>query len=364
MKKCFITQTGAFLPGRAVENEEIHRYIGRVFGESAVKQKILSANGIGTRHYALDERQNPTHNVYELGAEAVEVLLKDGDQTRAITYLSAGTTNSPLIAPGIASLLHRELTTRKLLRDPIEINSCSGVCSSGAQALTNAYRAITSGQHEKAICVGAEQPSAILKSSAIRPKYDFKTMLTDLKQSQWFMQVFLRFMLSDGAGSFLLEDSPSKNGLSFEIKWVFSRSFANEAPLCMKLEPEKMRLSQDIGILGEHMFPCARKAVSEAMAHYGEFLSDYHTVLPHLSSYYFKSKMEKVLKDFSSGAKPPQFWTNLATVGNTGAASIFIILDEFARTQTIKENDRILLFVPESGQFNYVLVSLMAVKGE
>ena len=46
---------------------------------------------------------------------------------------------------------------------------------------------------------------------------------------------------------------------------------------------------------------------------------------------------------------------------NTGAASIFIMLDEYIKTQPVKVGDRLLLFVPESGQFNYVLISLTVV---
>ena len=55
------------------------------------------------------------------------------------------------------------------------------------------------------------------------------------------------------------------------------------------------------------------------------------------------------------------YWTNLRTAGNTGAASIFIMLDEYLKTKAVASGDRLLLFVPESGQFNYVLISLTVV---
>jgi 3-oxoacyl-[acyl-carrier-protein] synthase-3 len=44
-----------------------------------------------------------------------------------------------------------------------------------------------------------------LKSSAFRVIRDTEMMEQDLKRSKWFMSVFLRFMLSDGAGAWLLE---------------------------------------------------------------------------------------------------------------------------------------------------------------
>ena len=37
------------------------------------------------------------------------------------------------------------------------------------------------------------------------------------------------------------------------------------------------------------------------------------------------------------------------------------VLDEYLRTETLHSGDRVLLFVPESGQFNFVVVSLTVV---
>jgi 3-oxoacyl-[acyl-carrier-protein] synthase-3 len=83
-------------------------------------------------------------------------------------------------------------------------------------------------------------------------------------------------------------------------------------------------------------------------------------VLPHMSSYYFEPSLQKILDEFSPHRKVP-YWTNLRTAGNTGAASIFIMLDEYLKTQPVADGDRLILFVPESGQFNYVLISLTVI---
>ena len=55
---------------------------------------------------------------------------------------------------------------------------------------------------------------------------------------------------------------------------------------------------------------------------------------------------------------PDERWySNLKTRGNTGAASIFVMLDDFLRDRDVKPGERILCFVPESGRFTvgYVL---------
>jgi 3-oxoacyl-[acyl-carrier-protein] synthase-3 len=79
-----------------------------------------------------------------------------------------------------------------------------------------------------------------------------------------------------------------------------------------------------------------------------------------MSSYYFEPAVKKIIAELSPSREVP-YWTNLRTAGNTGAASIYIMLDEYLKTRPVASGDRILLFVPESGQFNYVLASLTVV---
>lgn len=352
----YITRTGSFLPGEIIDNASLPSFMGELDGEADVRRKILRMNGIKSRHYALDPNQNPTHDVYELAALAAEACLGAG--THEIGHLSAGSTNTPWVGPGISSLLHDRLAAKGLVSGALEINSNSGICSSSAQALVNSSRAIRSGDHHRSLCIGVEQPSAILKSSFIRPPEDRHLHLEKPTESKWFMSVFLRSMLSDGAGAFLLESEPDAAHISYRINWTHSRSFAHAAPLCMGLESGSLLLSQDVSILAKHLAPCVREAITGAMASHGDHLSAYQTILPHLSSFYFRNLMLGAIAE--TGETIPH-WTNLETAGNTGAASIFIMLDEFTRTRPPANGDRILLFVPESGQFNFVLISLTAI---
>jgi 3-oxoacyl-[acyl-carrier-protein] synthase III len=357
MSDCYITSTGSYLPGKPVANEHLHEYLGKVIGEGRVKSKILKANGIETRHYALDKKQNVTHSLYELAAQAVRDCLPQDENPLHIDYLSAGTTHAPFLAPGISSLLHDQLSKEEVISHAVEINSNSGICSSGAQAIVNAARAVKAEEAKAAVCVGAEQSSIGLRSKAFRTVYDIPAMLRNVRSSKWFMSVFLRFMLSDGAGAFLIEPQPREKGISLKVDWTYSRSFANQAPLCMHINSDTMVLSQDIKILAKYMAPLSKEAVEGALCAHEERLEDYTMVLPHMSSYYFERSVKKIMAELSPKREVP-YWTNLRTAGNTGAASIYIMLDEYLKTKPVKSGDRLLLFVPESGQFNYVLVSL------
>ncbi|MEO0508433.1 MAG: 3-oxoacyl-[acyl-carrier-protein] synthase III C-terminal domain-containing protein [Verrucomicrobiota bacterium] len=355
---CYITATSSCLPGRPVSNEEIPDYLGELDGEEAIRTKILRMNGIRSRHYALDAEQSPTHDLYELATLAASDCLKDQTHGNPITYLSAGSTNAPLTGPGLSSRIHDHMQQGGHLSHPVEINSNSGICTASAQALVNSVRAIRSGEHNAALAIGVEQPSEILKSSAINPPDD-RADHDDIKRSKWFMSVFLRTMLSDGAGAMQLCATPNESRLSFKVNWTFSRSFAHETPLCMQLNGKTNLLSQDVDILAQHMKPCAHQTLAEGLSKYKDDLGSYQYVLPHISSFFFKRYLLSELRAFADGA-PISYWTNLETVGNTGAASIYIMLDQFSKTQQIRNGDKIMLFIPESGQFNFVLVSLTA----
>ena len=360
MADCYITSTGSYLPGEPVDNTRIHHYLGRVIGEGRVQKKILAVNGIQTRHYALDTKQNPTHSIYGLAAGAVKDCLARGRNAARVDYLSAGTTYAPILAPGLSSLLHDQLSKEQVLDQPLEINSNAGICSSGAQAIVNAARAVRAADAKAALCVGVEQSSIGLRAKAFRTSYDLPAILRDVRKSKWFMSVFLRFMLSDGAGAFLLEPKPLEHGLSLKVNWTYSRSFANQAPLCMQIQSNPLILSQDVRILAKYMAPLSKKVVEAALCEHGETLDSYSMVLPHMSSYYFETSLRKIMAEFSPDREVP-YWTNLRTAGNTGAASIFIMLDEYLKTHPVADGERIILFVPESGQFNYVLISLTAI---
>ena len=73
-------------------------------------------------------------------------------------------------------------------------------------------------------------------------------------------------------------------------------------------------------------------------------------------------QLERIISNQSTDPlQPVPYWTDLATSGNTGAASIFVMLDHYLQGHEVRDGERILLFIPESGQFNFVMISLTAV---
>jgi len=88
----------------------------------------------------------------------------------------------------------------------------------------------------------------------------------------------------------------------------------------------------------------------------------------HFLCHYSSEKFIAVIAELmeKAGLAIPQecWWSNLAWRGNTGAASILIMLAEFLYTKPLTPGEQILCFVPESGRFTtaYLLFEVEAAE--
>src|SRR5688500_11700487 len=97
-REVYLTSCAAYLPGDPLDNDDIVRRLG-CSGEvgAAVRARVLAANGIRTRHYALDEDGTPTMLNEELAARAVTAALQErGLGLPAVSMLATGTTQGDL----------------------------------------------------------------------------------------------------------------------------------------------------------------------------------------------------------------------------------------------------------------------------
>jgi 3-oxoacyl-[acyl-carrier-protein] synthase-3 len=221
MNEVFITSTGTFLPNKAISNDEIEDYLGRINGkDSRAKARILNQNGIKSRHFALNKEQETTHSNAELAVNAIKnALQKSSLRPTEVELLNTGTTQADLPIPGFASMVHAGLEFKRC-----EVASFQSVCASGIMALKNGYSQIKSDEKKNAVCVGSELASRLFKASR------FEAQGVD---SLPFDAEFLRWMLSDGAGAFVLQNKKNEKGISLKIEWIDLKSHANEFPVCM-----------------------------------------------------------------------------------------------------------------------------------
>jgi 3-oxoacyl-[acyl-carrier-protein] synthase III len=86
-------------------------------------------------------------------------------------------------------------------------------------------------------------------------------------------------------------------------------------------------------------------------------------MLCHYGSEHFRPEIHKLLEAAGLAIPQARWFTNLSTKDNTGAASIFVMLEECWRTGRFRPGDQILLMVPESGRFTVAFAHLTCVPG-
>ena len=103
MNEVYISGTGAFLPGDPVDNEQLAARFGADTPAVArLRSRTLAANGIRTRHYAVDDSGMTVMLNEELAAEAARRALADrGLDPRAVRMLATGTTQGDLLVPRV-----------------------------------------------------------------------------------------------------------------------------------------------------------------------------------------------------------------------------------------------------------------------
>lgn len=365
-KQTYLTHTSSFLPGSPIDNTEMDQFIGPINQISdRMKKLILAENGIQSRHYAINSEGVSQYSVAAMGAKVARQLVEASEQ---VDFLAAATTGGDCAAPGLANLIQGELCL-----PPLETLSVSGICAASVGALNAAAQAVETGAAAHAIALASEFPSRLFKASR------FKDRTADID----FDAHFLRWMLSDGAGGVLLAKRPKAEGLSLKLKWIHQKSFSGDMPTCMQVgqsvgnqlpgyldyptlaEAEKagaFDLRQNIRIL-PNLFDLGLHEYAKLVKE-GFVLPDKVShFLCHYSSERFKPMIAKLMQEAGIAIAPEKWFSNLTTKGNTGSASIFIMLDEFfkEKSSTLKLGDQILGFVPESGRFSVAYFLLEVV---
>ena len=249
-------------------------------------------------------------------------------------------------------------------------------------AMKYGYANVLAGTAASAVVTGSELASSALKASQF---YAPARGTVDDNPYVGFNQEFLRFMLSDGAGAALIEDHVRRQRPALRIDWLDIRSFANELQACMysgavkqpdgtlrgwREEEEGIEavlgkgyfnLSQDVNLLADNIVKVAGRFFREVRDRRQLKPEEIDWFLPHLSSMFFQQPLYDEMA--ASGFEIPleKWFTNLKYKGNTGSASIFIILEELARSGKLKTGERILCAVPESARFTFAALHLTVV---
>lgn len=371
MQPVYITAIGSFLPGDPIGNDEVAAFLGPLNAkQERLRLSALEANGIKTRHYAIDRNGEPQHTNAEMAALACrDALARSELAADDVEYIAAAASQGDLLAPGFASMVHAELGTKAT-----EIASFTSFCASGMMALKSAISAIRSGEKKNTLVCASEFASRFLRAGYL----EGATATPDTE--------FLRWTLSDGAGALLLENRPNAKGQSIRIDFVDLVSYADSYDTCMYAGGLK-------GADGEIERPWSNYSTLDAAVRDGAFhlrqdfrllknivpvglqrymeLIDSGKINPHKidwALYHFSSDhFRKELLDAAERAGTPinanKIFTNLYEKGNTGSASIYLMLEELFNGGVLSDTEKVLCMVPESGRF-IVSYMLLSVAGE
>jgi len=377
----YLKSAGLHLPGVAVDNDGMDAYIAPLNRASTrIKQRILAENGIRARYYALDADGNTVMSNAALAARAItDCLDKGATKLGQVSLLASGSSGGDALMPGFANMIQGELAA-----PPLETLSIHGICVAGVAAMqTVAQNIELNAEHRLGLAVASEMPSRLFK----RSRFAARDYHID------FDAHFLRWMLSDGAGAVLLGRREAggdmldgvRGGVRIRLRWIHQKSFAGDYPVCMQLGLTEDRsrshldypswhaaeadgalaLRQDIRLL-PHLFDVAIHEYAQLVRSGWVEPSRIKHFLCHYSSAKFIPVVEDLLDKANLSIPKEYWWSNLAWRGNTGAASILIMLAEFLQTKTLTPGEQILCFIPESGRFTaaYMLLEVEAADGQ
>lgn len=376
----YINRVSAFLPHEPVCNEQMEQRLGMVGDKpSRARKIILRSNGIRSRHYAIDPvTLAPSYSNAQLSAEAIRGLCDEAMPLEQIDCLVASSSQPDQMMPNHAVMVHGELGN-----PACEVVATSGICLCGMTALKYAWMSVALGESQNAIACGSEVASNLMRASNFTAEYENRLEQLEKRPEIAFEKDFLRWMLSDGAGAVWLQNQPNVTGLSLRIDWIDILSFADQMPACMyagadyvdgelvgwsrfsaeqRNQQSLMAVKQNVKLLNDNIVKyTVVEALKKIMAKRSLTVAAIEHFLPHYSSEFFRERLAQGLAEVDLAIPQERWFTNLTSKGNTGSASIFIILEELFNARRLNIGERILCYIPESGRFSSAFMHLTVV---
>jgi 3-oxoacyl-[acyl-carrier-protein] synthase-3 len=283
----FILGTSEYVPARVIDNEYFASLLNRP------PSWFVERTGIQERR-----RAGPDENVHSMALEAVAALRRQGHDLGDVDLI-IGASYTPLDTIGtLAHVIQREfrLSGARALY-------LSTACSSFLDALDVAAMYFKSGNIRRALIVPAEHNSAYARDE------------DPMSGHLW----------GDGAAAVLL--SAAGEGARFEVLDVATKGLAD-----LGHGPDAIALRQPAGITMPHGREVFSRACEEMSAAVRRILQKNHLrmedvrlIVPHQAN---KRILDHVAKDL--GLTPERVAMTIASLGNTGCASVAITLHRSA----------------------------------
>ena len=310
MIRAKITGVGAYAPKRIVTNAELETMVET--SDAWIQQR----SGIRQRHF-VDETEATSDLALRAAQQAMEranLLPEDLD------LIVLGTTSGDMIFPTTANILQQRLGCRKI--GSLDLYAA---CSGSVYSMSVASQFIQTGKYRHVLAVGAESLSRIT---------DFTDRATCV-------------LLADAAGAVVLEPCEDGSGIidtdlySDGAHWELlympgggSRMPATHDTVDRRMHYAKMKGSELFKVAVRMFVECAETILTR----HGFTANDVNLFIPHQANL-------RIIEAAAKRLDMPmeRVFVNVDRYGNTGAASVYVALEEAVAAGRLKRGDLVLM---------------------
>lgn len=283
-----VVASGKYTPEKIVTNKDLEQIV------ETSDEWIRTRTGIQERRKA--ELETSTDMAYFAAKDAIE---SSGYDRSKIDLVIVATITSERQTPSVANLVMGRLG----LKEGIMSFDVNAACTGFVYALEIASSLMSTNQYQSALVIGSEKLSSVL---------DYTDRNTCI-------------LFGDGAGAVMIEQNP-----------LAKASYYNASKADMT---DILTVDKTIRMDGKKVYVFATDVVERSIRHILEVnhltIDDIDAILPHQAN-------ERIIQSVAKSMNIPmeKFELNIATYGNTSAASIPILIAEYREKY---KNKRVLL---------------------
>ena len=310
MTRARITGVGAFLPKRVLTNADLEKMV------ETNDEWIVQRTGIRERRI-VDENEATSDLAVRAAQQALEranLLPED------VEFIAVGTTSPDMIFPTVGNIVQHRLGCRRA--GSVDMLAA---CAGSVYSLSIGSQFIQTGKYRRVLCIGAETLSRIT---------DFTDRGTCV-------------LLADAAGAAVLEPSDDDRGIiDFDLYsdgqyWDLlympgggSRNPATRETVDARMHYAKMKGNEVFKVAVRLFVDCAERI----LARNGFSAADVNLFIPHQANL-------RIIEAAAKRVDLPmeRVFVNVDRYGNTGAASVYVALEEAIAAGRLKRGDLVLI---------------------
>jgi 3-oxoacyl-[acyl-carrier-protein] synthase-3 len=310
MRRAKITGTGAFAPKRILTNADLAAMV------DTTDEWIQQRSGIRERH-VVDESEATSDLAVNAARQAIE---RANLMPEDIDFIVVGTTTPDMFFPSVGNIVQHRLGCRRA--GSVDLLAA---CAGSIYSLAIGAKFVETGKYRRVLCIGAEALSRIT---------DFTDRGTCV-------------LLADAAGAAILEASEDGSGIIdadlysdgqyAELLYMpggGARHPATHETVDSRLHYAKMKGSEVFKVAVRMFVECAETILARHALGPG----DIDLFIPHQANLRIIEAAAKRV-----GLPMEKVFVNVDRYGNTGAASVYVALEEAVAAGRVKKGDTILM---------------------